>query len=353
MMSVLYSNRSAVMNMKKITTILLLLIHAMSVSSQALPDKILVVRKVYGMPNLIGEEDIVESDTIVLTNRRKVLALYEELVKFDEEGQLLSKFGIDTAFVLNNPDAVLKLYEGEGEIDWNEKQREFIFSKITDVHVLREGLDHYLSEHTPHRRPFCRFLRSLKFRRVAVCGLGIPRYYYEYVILLYNENEVTNVFASRKSYSDYSIPYRDQSNRVIYNYKIDQRLNRLFKQKIKIDEPLKGDALLKYIVNRVVANNKKELYRLSAYSYEKEISELSSDFEIISSEEVYGRGRYLGDEPKTMRITLKNEYMLPNVYLQFLDSKYGETLYPRDSIFYSHILACDLMSMAICLEGDN
>ena len=33
-----------------------------------------------------------------------------------------------------------------------------------------------------------------------------------------------------------------------------------------------------------------------------------------------------------MKITLKNESMLPNVFLQFLNSKYGETLYPRDSI---------------------
>jgi hypothetical protein len=71
---------------------------------------------------------------------------------------------------------------------------------------------------------------------------------------------------------------------------------------------------------------------LSAYSYEKEISELSTDFKIISSEEVYGRGRYIWDEPKTIKITLKNKYMLPNVYLQFLDSKYGNTLYSRDSI---------------------
>ncbi len=97
----------------------------------------------------------------------------------------------------------------------------------------------------------------------------------------------------------------------------------------------------KYIINKVVDNNVRELYKLSAYSYENEISDLSTDFEIISSEKVYGRGRYIWDEPKTIKITLKNEEMLPNVYMQFLASKFGETLYSRDSIKkdYKNILS--------------
>jgi hypothetical protein len=166
--------------------------------------------------------------------------------------------------------------------------------------------------------------------------MGMPTYSSEYIISLYNKHDLINIFATRKYTSGYYFPYKDQSGRVVYNYKIDKQLNTLFRQKIKIAEPFKGNDLLKYIVNKIVENNMQCLYKLSAYSYEKEISELSPEFKIISSEEVYGRGRYIWDEPKTIKITLKNKYMLPNVYLQFLDSKYGETLYSRDSIKKDH-----------------
>jgi hypothetical protein len=71
---------------------------------------------------------------------------------------------------------------------------------------------------------------------------------------------------------------------------------------------------------------------LTPYSYQTEINELQSDFQIISFEEVYGRGRYIWDEPKTMKITLKTDEMLPNVYLQFLASQVGNSIYSRDSI---------------------
>jgi hypothetical protein len=95
---------------------------------------------------------------------------------------------------------------------------------------------------------------------------------------------------------------------------------------------LKRSKLLKYLVNKIVDNNMQSLYKLSAYSYQKEIEELKTDFDIISFEEVYGRGRYIWDEPKTMRVVLKNQLMLNNVSLIFLDSKQGNTIYSRDSI---------------------
>lgn len=318
--------------MKTISTILLTILSFFSVKSQTFPEKIKIVQNTYEYSAFIDTVELYKSDTIVLTNKRKISKLYAELERYDTEGQLLSKFEIDTAFIHNNPDEVLKLYDGKKQFDWNDKQKEFIFKKLNDVNVLREELNIYLSSYTPKTYHHFSISRLLKFRRTGICGMGMPTYRSEYVISVYSENNITNIFTSRRSTSGYNFPYKDQLNRVVYNYKIDKQLNQLFKRKIKIDEPLKGNDLLKYIVNQVVDNNIRELYKLSAYSYKKEISELSTDFKIISSEEVYGRGRYIWDEPKTIKITLKNKYMLPNVYLQFLDSQYGETLYSRDSI---------------------
>ena len=317
--------------MKKTATILLLTICFLSAKSQTLPDKIVVVKNIYQSQYFTDKEDLFDSDTVVLTNKRKIYNLFTELVKFDDEAQLLNKFEIDTTFILKSPNELLKLYSGKNKIDWNQKQKEFIFKKLTDFNIYKSELKGYFSHYTS-AKPYHSVLRFLKRHPVAICGMGMPTYRHEYVILLYNKNEIANIFTSRKSTSDYIFPYINQSSRIVYNYKIDKRLNKLFKRKIKIDEPLKGNDLLKYIVNQIIENNIRELYKLSAYSYEKEISELSTDFKIISSEEVYGRGRYIWDEPKTIKITLKNKYMLPNVYLQFLDSKSGETLYSRDSI---------------------
>jgi hypothetical protein len=302
------------MIMKKIVATLIFSICLISVKAQSFTDSIIVIKNTYQNQFFLDSEKLYSSDIIKITGKRKVSALISELTKFDEEGQLLFKFGIDTNFIINNPEEVLKLYNGyyEKNIDWNEKQKEFIFGKLVDVSSYKSGLKEYLSK--------------------GCCYTMHNSYRYEYVIKLYSNNIITNIYTSSKSSWGFNFPYKDQSNRYVYNYEVDKKLNKLFKRKIKIDEPLNGNNLLQYIVNQLVENNMRELYKLSAYSYKTEISELSTDFTIVSSEEVYGRGRYIWNEPKTIKITLKNEYMLPNVYLQFLDSKYGEKLYSRDSI---------------------
>lgn len=319
--------------MKTITTILLVIVSFFSVKGQAFPDKIRIVQNTYEYSAFIDTVKLYSSDTIVLTNKSKISKLFIELERYDSEEQLLNKFEIDIAFIRNNPDEVLKLYDGKEKFDWNEKQKEYILKKLNDATVLIEELNNYISNYrsnkTHHRFSI---YRLLKFRKVGICGMGMPTYRSEYVISIYREKNITNIFTSRRSISGYNFPYKDQRNRVVYNYKIDKQLNKIFKRKIKIEEPLTGNNLLKYIVNQIVDNNIQELYKLSGYSYENEISELSTNFKIISTEEVYGRGRYIWNEPKTIKITLKNEYMLPNVYLQFLASTVGKTIYSRDSI---------------------
>jgi hypothetical protein len=299
---------------KKTITIIVLTICSISLKAQFHTDSLIIIRNTYQNQIFQDNEELYNSDRIKINGKRKVLKLISELTRFDEENHLLVKFGIDTNFIKNNPGEVLKLYDGyySKNIDWNEKQKEFIFGILIDINNYKSGLKEYLSK--------------------GCCYTMHNPYRYEYVIKLYSNNAIQNIYTSSKSAWGYHFPYKDQSGRGVYNYEVDKQLNKLFKRKLKIDEPLEGNALLKYIVNQLIETHMRELYKLSAYTYKKEISELSSEFSIISSEEIYGRGRYIWNEPKTIKITLKNEYMFPNVYLQFLDSKYGETLYARDSI---------------------
>jgi hypothetical protein len=302
------------LKVKKTIAILVLTICSITLKGQSFYDSIIVLKNTYQNQVFPDIEELYRSDKIKVSSKRLISRLISYLTKFDEERQLLFKFGIDTNFIKNNPGEVLKLYDGyyAKSIVWNEKQREFIYEKLTDVHSIKSGLNEYLSK--------------------GCCYSMHNPYRFEFVIKLYSNNVIQNVYTSRKSTFGYQFPYIDKSGRYVYNYEIDRQLNILFKRKLKIDEPLNGNALLKYIVNQLVENNMRELYKLSAYSYNKEISELSSEFSIISTEEVYGRGRYIWDEPKTIKVSLKNKYMFPNVYLQFLDSQVGETLYSRDSI---------------------
>ena len=110
--------------MRKIAAILLMICF-FSVKSQTFPGKIVVVKNTYQTQFFPDREEIYESDTIVLNNKRKISILYSELVKFDTKEKILAKFEIDTNFILNNPNELLKLYDGyyEKKLDWNENKK--------------------------------------------------------------------------------------------------------------------------------------------------------------------------------------------------------------------------------------
>ena len=88
-----------------------------SVKGQTIPDKIKIVQNTFEYSAFIDTAELFKSDTIALTNKRKISKLFTQLEKYDTEKQLLSKFEIDTAFIHNNPDEVLKLYDGKKQYD--------------------------------------------------------------------------------------------------------------------------------------------------------------------------------------------------------------------------------------------
>jgi hypothetical protein len=245
-------------------------------------------------------------------NKNEIIGLLQELTVPSNSTNSLTKYGIDTTWIKKNPEQLLKLYPGKGEVEWNKEQRTFLYNKLTNI--------------KDHQRQLNSHLRS------GCCYSMHNSYRNQFQLKTYiNGNLVENMY-SRKRISGYFYPWTNSKTDTLYNFEIESKLNRLLSLKRKIKAPMSGTNLLDYLVKNTVDNNMQALYKLSAYSYLNEINELKSDFEIVSFEEVYGRGRYIWNEPKTMKIQLTNKSMLQNVTLCFLASKQGNTIYSRDSI---------------------
>ena len=304
---------------------------SLSTKSQILPDSIIVVSNLYIQNfNFFDNDNDVDIDSLFrsesctyiqnrgnficgnkIISQSKVKQLLSEIYNPNNELDLLTKFGIDTAWIKNNPQELLKLYSNRYKLSWNQQQKEYIFEKLTDLNSYKLILMRNLSNGGSYSMHHA--------------------YNQEYVIQFYYNGLISTQIKSRKYAWGYQMPWVTLQNDTIYNPNIEILL-KPYTDNNKIAKPLKGKKLLKYLTNELINDKAYSLYGLSAYSYLQEIEELKTDFTIISHEEVYGRGRYIWNEPKTMKITLKNDIMLPNVYLQFLASAVGTTIYSRDSI---------------------
>jgi len=249
-------------------------------------------------------------------NKDKVVGLLQELSMPNNSTNSLTKYDIDTIWVKNNAEQLLQLYPDKDRVEWNQEQRTFIYDKLTNIDNHQRQLAYYLNS--------------------GCCYTMHNNYRYQFQIKVYANGNLTDHISSRKRVWGYYFPWTNSKSDTLYNYEIENSLNKLLSLKSKVKAPMSGNTLLEYLVKNIVDNNMQVLYKLSAYSYINEINELKSDFEIISFEEVYRRGRYIWNESKTMKIQLRNKSMLQNVTLCFLASKQGNTIYSRDSIKKEH-----------------
>ena len=311
--------------MKNLIVILLLII-SISAKSQILPDSIVIIKYTYVCTDclLLEGDFLFRSETNAYIKKEgeyvsknqsisqsKVKELISEINNPTDKIDLLVQFGIDTTWIKNNPEKLLQLYSNPYKLLWNRQQKEYIFEKLIDLNSYKQILMRYLSEggyysmHEPYRQ--------------------------EFVVQFYYDGSISNQIKSRRYVWGYQMPWVNLQNDTIYNPNIEVIL-KPYTDNEKIEKPLSGNKLLEYLTNELINNNWGKLYNLSAYSYLKEIEELKTNFTIVSYEEVFGSGRYVGGETKTIKITLKNKLMFPNVYLQFLASQVGTTIYSRDSI---------------------
>ncbi len=76
----------------------------------------------------------------------------------------------------------------------------------------------------------------------------------------------------------------------------------------------------------------KKMLDLAPLAFTKELNELKDTFEILHMTELGYRGRYVWDVDHVYKISLKNNQMKKNVFLQFLVSRQGDKIYPRDAL---------------------
>lgn len=249
---------------------------------------------------------------VPIKNTKKVNQLIAELNSYKNTDDIFRQTEIDTLRILNNPKSLIKLYKNKG-ISWNQHQVDFISKKLQNLNTYKSNFSEFLKKD---------------------CCIDIhQRYRNEYTIKIYNKNQLINIFTSRKSIQNsLKIPWKNNKDEENYNFKIDQILFEVIGNPEFFNKLPNRKQLTSYLVSKTIDYHIQTLYELSAKDYSEELNELKSDFEIISTGEVFGYGRYSNNLTKTYFARLSNNSMLPQINIMFLATKEGNSIYTRDSI---------------------
>lgn len=279
--------------------------------SQNIKKEVYLVHNLYAS-GFDNDEYLYSTDSIQIKNNRKTSDLLNAISNVQTVDNIFTNSKIDTLKILNNPLELIKKYK-RSKVDWNQEQQDFIEPKLQDLKNYKKYYLDYLNN--------------------GCCITMHQRYRDEYQIRIFENNLLVNEITSRKSIGGFKIPWTNSlTGTKNYNFEIENIILDLRKR----PKPLKGNKLQKYLANKIIDYNITKLYELSAYTYYKEIKELDTEFDIKYFGEVYGRGRYIWDEPQTFKIKLHNDKMLPNVNLIFMSSKQGKSIYSRDSIINNY-----------------
>lgn len=297
---------------KLLLTILILL--GKNIYSQTLNSKNYKIEITYNIyaTGFDANEYLYSTSKLEVKDKFKIKKLLSEINNIQSFDYIFDNSQIDTLKIKNNPLELIKNYK-RLKIDWNNHQKEFILKKLRNINTYKKFYKEYIN--------------------VGCCVTLHHRYRDEFIVKIWENGILTSELRSRKSIGGYKIPWTNTLNNTKnYNFNIEKIVLKEFGMHNEIKKPLRGKKLLKYLSNKIIDYNITEIYRLSAYTYYSEIKELEPEFEIKYFGEVYGRGRYIWDEPQTFKIKLHNNKMLPNINLIFLASKKGKTIYSRDSI---------------------
>ena len=296
--------------MRKILLIILILL-GKNIYSQTLNSKIEITHNIYAS-GFDTDEYLYSTNKLEVKEKSNIKKLLSEINNNQTFDYIFENSQIDTLKIKNNPLELVQYYK-ELRIDWNNHQKEFISKKLRNVNTYKDYYKEYINN--------------------GCCVTMHQRYRDEFIIKIWENGILTSELKSRKSIGGFKIPWTNiLNNTKNYNFNIEKIVLKEFGLHKKIRKPLRGKNLLKYLSNKIIDYNITEIYKLSAYTYYNEIKELETEFEIKYFGEVYGRGRYIWDEPQTFKIKLHNKKMLPNINLIFLASKTGKTIYSRDSI---------------------
>ncbi len=259
-----------------------------------------------------NKEYLYKSNRINVEKSQKLNQLISELKNTKSIERLFGETAIDTVSIIQNPKQLIKFYDDK-YIDWNAQQINYTSEKLSQIETYKNYFKDYLE---------------------LGCCVGMhQRYRDEYIIKVFENDVLIDTYNSRKSLPNTKkIPWTNSNKSQNYNVSIDKIFFKLINNKKGFNETITGKELTKYLVSKIIDHHKKTLYELSAYDYASELDELKTNFEILNIGEVYGRGRYIWNEPKTYYARLTNDLMLPQVNIMFLATKEGKSIYSRDSI---------------------
>jgi hypothetical protein len=299
--------------------------------AQGLPDSIIIIKNTYAN---MGWGDTIEHDSLYKTEKtlfRRSVGTYvseqntvdddvvSDLIKELNDPQnlknSLDRYNIDTNWIKNNPGKILAMSSEAKGFRWNGQQKELILKELVRIKY--------------YEIKFARYLQD------GCCYTMHSNYRYQYILEIYRENRLINIVTSRKYVWGFRYPWTDANNHELYSFKIEDILDVLLNSGRIKDPPLVGRTLLKYLANKIISQNTEKLHRLAPYTYEKEINELKPTFKIVAFTEMTGYGGYHGSGP-FITVVLNNAGMLPNVRVQFLASKVGNTIYSRDSVIRNY-----------------
>ena len=259
-----------------------------------------------------NQEYLYKTKQLNIKHSKKVNQLLTELNNIKSINQIFKATKIDTILIKQNPEQLIKFYDDK-YIGWNTQQVNFISEKLNQIETYKKYYEGYLD--------------------LGCCVHMHQLYRNEYVIKVFENGTLTNTFTSRKSLpNSKKFPWTDSKDLKNYNQNVDKLFFEIIGSKKQYQKLMVGNELTKHLVTKIIDYHKPTLYELSAYDYFEELNELKSDFDILNIGEVYGRGRYIWNEPKTYYARLTNNLMMPQVNIMFLATKEGKTIYSRDSI---------------------
>jgi hypothetical protein len=267
-----------------------------------------------------NQEYLYQTNQINIKQSKKINQLISELKNTKSINQLFGETKIDTISISQNPKQLIK-YSDDKFIAWNTEQIDYISKKLSQIETYKNYFADYLE---------------------LGCCVGMhQRYRDEYIIKIFENNYLIDTYTSRKSLPNTKkIPWTNSNKSQNYNILIDKIFFELIENKKAFNQTIEGSELTKYLVSKIIDYHKPTLYELSAYDYFEELNELKTDFDILKIGEVYGRGRYIWNEPKTYYARLINKLMLPQVNVMFLATKERKSIFSRENIKsdYSEII---------------
>jgi hypothetical protein len=320
------------MNLNSAKLLLIVLLIAppfFGLRAQSGPDSIVVQHNTYYV-NWPSETSLIPIDCLYQTNYYRIIRknktyevngkgiasspvkrLVHRIEQATPRGFSIADYGIDTTWIKLHPAEILDRYSNKRQIIWNPQQKAFMKKELARVSNYKK------------------FFRS----HVEAGGYyGIHHNYKdEYRVQLYKSGIRYSEITSRKRNFGFYMPWITMTGDTLTDFGIEENLAALIPIET-VTKPLRDKRLLKYLAKEIIDYYMPTLYQLSAYTYETEIRELESDFKIESFEEVYGRGRYIWNEPTTIKVVLKNDLMYDNVRLNFMATKQTHSLYSRDSV---------------------